>query len=215
MGITPQYIPVPPYATLLPSEGSGIGEGKLPPAILVSGGSRLDLPGGGSKLVGTEASSSTQTPKPSFSNSFSFPNIFMPSPIQSHPGNPNPAPPGASSGAAASNNALLIMRDPLALQLTTANFRRFSSRAGPILWVVERVEEVLLWRKGWKYTATFISAYAAIWLPTTTYSCLAECNRLVCNAFLVPHPSYHLAIYGDTYIYSGSLSVLKFPFTSS
>ncbi|KAF9509342.1 hypothetical protein BS47DRAFT_160274 [Hydnum rufescens UP504] len=55
-------------------------------------------------------------------------------------------------------------RPPLLLQLRTADPRRYSSRAGPTLWLVKRIKEVLLWREGWKYTATFISAYAAICL---------------------------------------------------
>ncbi|KAF9513960.1 hypothetical protein BS47DRAFT_1362051 [Hydnum rufescens UP504] len=71
------------------------------------------------------------------------------------------------------------------IPLRTADFQRYSNRAGPTLWLVKRIKEVLLWREGWKYTATFISAYAAISLP-----------------------SHDLAIDGDTYIYSGSLKFL-------
>ena len=58
------------------------------------------------------------------------------------------------------STALLSTRDPLSIPITTANFRRFVARVGPVFWLQDRVEEVLMWRRGWKVTAVWISVYA-------------------------------------------------------
>jgi hypothetical protein len=40
------------------------------------------------------------------------------------------------------------------------NFRRFVAKVGPVFWVQDRVEEILLWRKGWRVTGTWMAVYA-------------------------------------------------------
>lgn len=55
---------------------------------------------------------------------------------------------------------LLSTRDPLSLPITTVNFRRFVAKTGPIFWMQDCVEEILLWRKGWKVTTMWMSIYA-------------------------------------------------------
>ncbi|KAK0202240.1 integral peroxisomal membrane peroxin-domain-containing protein [Desarmillaria ectypa] len=55
---------------------------------------------------------------------------------------------------------LLSVRDPLSLAIMSANFRRFVSKVGPVFWLQDRVEEVVMWRRGWKVTSTWIAAYA-------------------------------------------------------
>ncbi|TDL16239.1 hypothetical protein BD410DRAFT_816777 [Rickenella mellea] len=55
---------------------------------------------------------------------------------------------------------LLSSREPLSLPLTTANFRRFAAKSGPIFWLQDRIEEVLMWRNGWKVTAAWMAGYA-------------------------------------------------------
>ncbi|KIJ53498.1 hypothetical protein M422DRAFT_775591 [Sphaerobolus stellatus SS14] len=55
---------------------------------------------------------------------------------------------------------LLSAREPLAIQATTVNFRRFVARSGPVFWLQDRLEEVIMWRKGWKVTCTWMTIYA-------------------------------------------------------
>lgn len=55
---------------------------------------------------------------------------------------------------------MLSTREPLSLQATTVNFRRFVSRSGAIFWLQDRIEEVLMWRKGGKVTLTWMAIYA-------------------------------------------------------
>lgn len=57
---------------------------------------------------------------------------------------------------------LLSTRDPLSIPITTTNFRRFVAKSGPIFWLQDRVEEIVLWRKSWKYTLVWMAAYAFI-----------------------------------------------------
>ena len=57
---------------------------------------------------------------------------------------------------------LLSNKDPLSLPITTVNFKRFVSKSGPIFWVQDRVEEIVLWKKGWKYTLVWMAAYAFV-----------------------------------------------------
>ena len=55
---------------------------------------------------------------------------------------------------------LLTTRDPLSIPITTVNFRRFVSKAGPIFWLQDRIEEILMWKRGWKVTTVWMAAYA-------------------------------------------------------
>lgn len=55
---------------------------------------------------------------------------------------------------------LLSTKEPLSLPITTANFRKFAAKSGPVFWFQDRVEEILTWKKGWKVTTAWTSAYA-------------------------------------------------------
>ncbi|EJF63515.1 integral peroxisomal membrane peroxin-domain-containing protein [Dichomitus squalens] len=57
---------------------------------------------------------------------------------------------------------LLSNKDPLSLPITTVNFKRFVSKSGPIFWLQDRVEEIVLWKKSWKDTLVWMAAYAFI-----------------------------------------------------
>ncbi|KAH0826222.1 hypothetical protein J3R83DRAFT_5680 [Lanmaoa asiatica] len=57
------------------------------------------------------------------------------------------------------SNTLLSTRDPLSVPIMTANFRRFVSKVGPLFWLQDRIEEIILWKKGWKRTAVWLAAY--------------------------------------------------------
>ncbi|KAG9307898.1 hypothetical protein JVU11DRAFT_12973 [Chiua virens] len=55
--------------------------------------------------------------------------------------------------------SLLSTRDPLSVPIMTTNFRRFVSKVGPVFWLQDRIEEIILWKKGWKRTTAFLAAY--------------------------------------------------------
>ena len=57
---------------------------------------------------------------------------------------------------------LLSKRDPLSIQITTINFKRFIEVVGPVFWLQDRIEEILFWRKGAKVTGVWMAAYAFI-----------------------------------------------------
>ncbi|KAJ7140296.1 integral peroxisomal membrane peroxin-domain-containing protein [Mycena crocata] len=58
------------------------------------------------------------------------------------------------------SNTLLSSRDPLSVPILTVNFKRFIERVGPIFWLQDRIEEIVLWKRGWKVTSVWIAAYA-------------------------------------------------------
>ncbi|KAI6123391.1 hypothetical protein EDD16DRAFT_1566085 [Pisolithus croceorrhizus] len=61
-----------------------------------------------------------------------------------------------------SSQMLLSTRDPLSLPIVTNNFRRFVARVGPVFWLQDRIEEIILWKKGWKRTVVWLAAYGFI-----------------------------------------------------
>ena len=70
------------------------------------------------------------------------------------------------------SGALISTRDPLSIPITTANFRRFVSKVGPIFWLQDRIEEILMWKKGWKVTTAWMAVYA--------FFCQSLFSRQVC-----------------------------------
>src|SRR6266545_3177143 len=66
--------------------------------------------------------------------------------------------PGASSSSTTFNPrkrmdpdgpTLLSSKDPLSLPIMTNNFKRFVVAVGPVFWLQDRIEEIVLWKKGW------------------------------------------------------------------
>ncbi|OBZ68884.1 Peroxisomal membrane protein PEX29 [Grifola frondosa] len=68
--------------------------------------------------------------------------------------------PSTPRGAGKGSSRLLTTRDPLSIPITTVNFRRFVAKSGPLFWLQDRLEEIVMWRKGWKYTVVWMAAYA-------------------------------------------------------
>jgi len=54
----------------------------------------------------------------------------------------------------------MTTKDPLSIPIMSVNFKRFTSKIGPVYWMQDRIEEVVTWKKGWKVTAVWMSAYA-------------------------------------------------------
>ncbi|KAF8550194.1 hypothetical protein OG21DRAFT_1487939 [Imleria badia] len=85
--------------------------------------------------------------------SASIPTAALPSTtsiISSAIATPNPRSPAVS---------LLSTRDPLSVPIMTANFRRFVCRVSPLFWLQDRVEEIILWKKGWKRTTVWLAVF--------------------------------------------------------
>lgn len=72
--------------------------------------------------------------------------------------------PPAGTGAARRTDELVYMssRESLSLQTMSVNFKRFVSIIGPVFWLQDRVEEVLLWKRGWLRTTVWMAAYVFI-----------------------------------------------------
>ena len=75
------------------------------------------------------------------------------------------------------SGTLISIRDPLSIPTTTVNFRRFVSKVGPIFWLQDRIEEILMWKRGWKVTT--------VWMAVYTFLCKFLFSRQVC--FLLGH----------------------------
>lgn len=74
--------------------------------------------------------------------------------------------PGGTTDARAATTgapvALLTAKDPLSIPITTNYFRRFVPRVGPVFWLQDRIEEIVMWRCGNAYTCAWIAGYAFI-----------------------------------------------------
>ncbi|KNZ80789.1 hypothetical protein J132_04294 [Termitomyces sp. J132] len=55
---------------------------------------------------------------------------------------------------------LMTNKEPLSIPITTLNFKRFVAKVGPIFWMQDRIEEVILWKRGWRVTGVWMAAYA-------------------------------------------------------
>jgi len=73
-----------------------------------------------------------------------------------------PVPAGMSSPRSKTTGApkLLSTKDPLSLPITTANFKKFVAKSGPVFWLQDRIEEIITWKLGWKYTSVWMAVYA-------------------------------------------------------
>ncbi|KAG5644327.1 hypothetical protein DXG03_008685 [Asterophora parasitica] len=103
--------------------------------------------------------------------------------------------PPSSSGpkekdiGSANSPLLLTTKDPLSLPTTSANFKRFVSKAGPIFWFQDRVEEVVMWRRGWRVTGVWMAAYA--FLYTHDFIQPHVHHLLLSPAHIPPTPTSH------------------------
>lgn len=64
--------------------------------------------------------------------------------------------------AGQTSHTYLSTHDPLSLSTMTTNFRRFVAKVGPLFWLQDRIEEIILWKKGWKRTTVWLAAYGFI-----------------------------------------------------
>ncbi|TFK52641.1 hypothetical protein OE88DRAFT_1658011 [Heliocybe sulcata] len=142
---TLDYVEIPSYATRLQSNVSLSSDVRPAAKITTS----LPHPESSPVLSPLSATQFTSPTKGLGGPAFNLPQILLSS-LPAPPPTPRNAPPGQ----------LLTTRDPLSIPITSANFRRFVAKSGPIFWVQDRIEEVVMWRKGWKFTGVWICAYA-------------------------------------------------------
>jgi hypothetical protein len=55
--------------------------------------------------------------------------------------------------------SLLSSKDPISIPILTTNFKRFVSVIGPVFWLQDRVEEIILWKRGWLRTTAWMASY--------------------------------------------------------
>ncbi|CUA78001.1 hypothetical protein RSOLAG22IIIB_12967 [Rhizoctonia solani] len=163
MSEIPPYITIPANATVLPTKPSEAPESYFSQSPTRENTSTSPL-SVRTTLESMQLKSSAQSvtsptsgmpQSPIRASSFSIPNILLAATTQSIPTAPT-----SPREILDSNGKLLSNRDSLSIQITTANFRRFVSRSGPVFWFQDRVEEIILWKRGWCYTASWGCAYA-------------------------------------------------------
>ncbi|KAF8990954.1 hypothetical protein BDZ89DRAFT_1106687 [Hymenopellis radicata] len=75
---------------------------------------------------------------------------------------------------------LMSAKDPLSIPVMSVNFRRFVSKIGAVFWMQDRVEEIVMWRRGWKVTTTWMAAYAFL---CEAFSPRRRVTSLDCSSF--------------------------------
>ncbi|KZP01484.1 hypothetical protein CALVIDRAFT_532247 [Calocera viscosa TUFC12733] len=104
------------------------------------------------------------TPTPSKSSTFNFTQLLLAGVSGSSSGS-GPIPPLSSprvkdaAGPMQAARGLMSTRQALSMGTTTVNFRRFVPRSGVVFWLQDRVEEVLMWKRGWQVTAAWMAGY--------------------------------------------------------
>jgi hypothetical protein len=171
---TLDYVEIPAYATRLQAKSriSKHGALKLEPKIVTS----LPQPPPDSPVtLGVPMSPS----KMMFSN---LPAMLLSSTLQV-PSNPVANPRGGGA-------KLMSTKDPLSIPIMSVNFKRFTSKIGPVYWMQDRIEEIITWKKGWKVTAVWMSAYAFLceYAPVSrNIACLSIPGYFPRLVLLIPH----------------------------
>jgi hypothetical protein len=150
------YVDVPAYATpLQPSSSTSSSSSPRPtPKVTTSLPQPDDSPSAFTLGTPTSPPGASGTGAAPSKLAFNLPALLLSSALPAGAvGNSDPR-------AAAGPVALLSARDPLSIPITTVNFRRFVSKVGPVFWLQDRIEEVVMWRKGWRVTAVWMAAYA-------------------------------------------------------
>lgn len=160
MMATLNYVDIPSCATRLPSN-SRAGAARPSPKVITSLPRPEQSSSAASSPVSAQPLSSTLSPSKLALNS--IPQLLLSSTL-SIPANAPTAPRSNSSisgtGGAKGVPRLLSGRDPLSIPITTVNFKRFVSKVGPVFWLQDRLEEIVMWRKGSKYTGVWMATYA-------------------------------------------------------
>ncbi|TFY64843.1 hypothetical protein EVG20_g5807 [Dentipellis fragilis] len=167
---TLDYVDVPSYATRIVSEPPAEKKNPQPPPKIVTSLPPQD------DSVSSPANPMTPTGRSTFGN---LPAMLLASTLQ--------LPAGAAPGNPRNSTQLLSTRDPLSVPIMTVNFRRFIAKIGPMFWLQDRIEEILMWRKGWKVTAMWMAVYAFLcYFPRLL---LLVPHAIILAVLIVGHPS--------------------------
>ncbi|KAF5377889.1 hypothetical protein D9615_006804 [Tricholomella constricta] len=115
-------------------------------------------PGSNARTSSSSASIPTSLTSPTTAAFSLLPQMLLSSTFQ--PSSLGPKEKDKNSTGSSNAPLLLTTRDPLSLPTTSANFKRFVAKAGPIFWFQDRVEEVVMWRRGWRVTGVWMAIYA-------------------------------------------------------
>lgn len=187
---TLDYVDVPAAATRLRAASiSGFETNEIRPAPKITTSLPMPSPPPSPSVLRRRASSMSLDSLTSPTLSF-LPQLLLSSSLPSNPlgspGTSTPKPVAKKKGEP-TKPTLLSSKDPLSLPITTNNFKRFVAKVGPVFWLQDRIEEILLWKRGWKVTTVWMLAYAL----------LCYFPRLI---LLIPHISL-IAIILATYPY--------------
>ncbi|GJJ13383.1 hypothetical protein Clacol_007636 [Clathrus columnatus] len=133
------YVEVPPCATALQTEKASSTRKKV--IILHTPANPFDNNSQTAQPASTFPSSPSA--KNSFTSTLLSSTLFL------------PTLPETTTFSKDDHEKLLSSREPLSLPTTTVNFRRFVTRSGPVFWLQDRIEEIIMWRRGWKVTCIF------------------------------------------------------------
>ncbi|KAF7968953.1 hypothetical protein HWV62_28797 [Athelia sp. TMB] len=98
------------------------------------------------------------------------------------------ASPSPAGSRIISKTKLLSSRDPLSIPISTANFRRFVAKVGPVFWLQDRVEEIILWRRGWRVTGSWMALYAFLcYFPRLI---LLIPHAIILTVLVATHPTF-------------------------
>jgi hypothetical protein len=170
------YASIPDYAALLPAKDDA-----PEPRSTTAPTRRFSLDALSTNLAFVSETSPTgdhARTAPGPQGSFSLANLLISSAINI---------PALQSGSSPRGppRALLSTKEPLSIPVTTSNFRRFVSRIGFLFWALDRMEEILMWRKGWKYTTSWIVLYCTICEPV-----LLSGENYVSNIYILHSSGY-------------------------
>ncbi|KAK2462575.1 hypothetical protein APHAL10511_005418 [Amanita phalloides] len=105
---------------------------------------------------------------------------------------------GSPTGAGASNLRkkisaepvqLLSTKDSLSLPIMSVNFRRFVSCVGPVFWLQDRIEEIVMWKKGWTVTGAWLMAYGLFCYFPHLLLCLPHIALIAIILATYPYPT--------------------------
>jgi hypothetical protein len=147
---TLDYVEIPPYATRLQAKSPTTGLPKPEPKIVTS----LPHPTPDSPFHAVP-------PSPNRVLFSDLPTMLLSSTLQ--------VPSALVTNPRGGGITLMSTRDPLSIPIMTVNFKRFTSKIGPVYWLQDRIEEIVLWKKGWKVTGVWMAAYVF----------LCECSYLL------------------------------------
>ena len=109
-----------------------------------------------------------------------FPQFMLSASLPPLSPNPSATPPPAAN----INHNHISSRDPLSLSIMSTNFKRFVSIIGPVLWLQDRVEEIILWKTGPARTLTWMAAYSFICMfHPLSLGVLSDCSKVSSPVF--------------------------------